>query len=333
MILLNYFGKLVLFLVCLMPSYSVFAEETVANFLELSDKQLKYYQKNNFKILAAIEIQRQTQAGEPLIEFSGLAWDQDQSILYALSDRGFIAHLKPIFKNDQLHNVTLISHHILKDQKAKPLTGKFVDSEGLELINANNNVQNDTELIISFERKPRIVKYSVNGIKQSELTLNNKLNNIKNYSGANKALEAISKHKKFGMITGPERPLKNAQQDFLALHTLKQKYWTFKPNNKNYGSLVGLTTLPDNQLIALERSFPGIFAGVSNTIHLFKLSDDAIEQETLINIDPIAGYFNENFEGITWHKDKRFFMISDDNDNLLQRTILIYFEIPSLNNE
>ena len=93
---------------------------------------------------------------------------------------------------------------------------------------------------------------------------------------------------------------------------------------------MGLTTLPDNRLIALERTFPGIFAGVSNVLHLITLEANALKQETLVKLNPSDGYFNDNFEGISWHEKNRFFMISDDNDNLLQRSILIYFEIPDL---
>lgn len=331
MTLLNYFGRLFIFFSCLAHNPFVSAENSIGIRLDLSIEQLQNYQQKNFNILAVIQFQRQTNTGEPLMEFSGLAWDHDQNLLYALSDRGYITHLKPIFKNGQLSNVQLLAYYKLKDRNGKALTGKSSDSEGLALLNSRNKKTDDTEFIISFERIPRIIQYTTDGDFISEKQINNSLKDITNYSGANKALEAITLHEKYNIITGPERPLKQTADHSLSLHRLNDTQWSFKADNDKHGSLVGLTTLPDNKLIALERIFPGIFAGVSNVIHLITLSDNAIEKETLLKLRPTDGYFNENFEGISWHEENRFFMISDDNDNLLQRTILIYFEIPSLN--
>jgi len=35
----------------------------------------------------------------------------------------------------------------------------------------------------------------------------------------------------------------------------------------------------------------------------------------------------ENFEGVTQHKNNRFFMISDDNKHMLLQSIVVYFEL------
>ncbi|GJM04633.1 MAG: hypothetical protein DHS20C09_06240 [marine bacterium B5-7] len=264
------------------------------------------------------------------MEFSGLAWDHDQKQLTILSDRGFIIHTTPSFEKNRLVNLTLNSYHFLKDKNGKRLKHRLSDSEGLALKNAKNNIEGDTELIISFERVPRIIKFTTKGNYISQYTLANKLDDIKNYAGANKSLEAITQHPKFNIITGPERPLKNTSDNLLSLHTINDEVWHFKPESKDYGSLVGLTTLPDNRLVALERIYSNIFAGVTSVIHLITLDTGTIQVQQLSKLDPSASYFNENFEGIAWHKDNRFFMISDDNDNIFQRTLLVYFEIPNL---
>ncbi len=322
--------KTLLFIGLLYSSF-VTAGESIAIPLNISTSQLEYYEKNNFKILGALQLKSNIDPENRLIELSGIAWDNDEQKLTILSDRGFIINTKPIFNKNKLINLEFLSLHQLENKKGKKLKGSSSDSEGLALINSKNNRFNDTELIISFERKPRIVRYTTEGKLITKETINNSLDDIKKYKGKNKALEAITLHDKFNIITGPERPLKNTGNR-LSLHTLNSKQWAFKPNNENYGSLVGLTTLPNNKIIALERSFPGIFAGITNVIHLISLDEETIEQETLLKLQPSDGYFNENFEGISWHKKKRFFMISDDNDNPFQRTLLIYFEIPSLEN-
>lgn len=330
MTLFNNWGRIIILISILSPCRLIGAEPSIAKPLELSPAQLQHYEQNNFKVLGAVQLNRDAGPKQALVEFSGLAWDHDQKTLIILSDRGFIINVHPIFNEDRLIDVELASFHQLKDAKGKKLRYKATDSEGLALINSKNGKANDTELLISFERRPRIVHYTIEGEFISHEPINNALQDIVNYAGENKGLEAITLHNQFNIITGPERPLDGPSKGLLSLHNLDNKQWGLRPDNENYGSLVGLTTLPDNRLIALERIYPGIFAGVTNVIHLITLDENALKQETLLKIQPSDGFFNDNFEGISWHKNNRFFMISDDNDNFLQRTVLIYFEIPEL---
>jgi hypothetical protein len=329
MMLFKYWDRNFLLFLCLVYSSFLTAEQSIGNPLTLTPTQLQHYEQNNFKILGAIQIDSNADPDYRLIELSGIAWDQDQEELIILSDRGFIIHTKTIFNKAELIDVELLSYHKLKDARDKKLKYSYSDSEGLALINSNNNIKNDTELLISFERKPRVIRYTGKGKFVSNEILPNILKGINNYAAANKALEAITVHKQFNIITGPERPL-DKNGNVLSLHNLNDKEWPIEANNDHYGSLVGLTTLPNNKIIALERSFPSVFAGITNVIHLITLEENSLRQEVLLKLKPIDGYFNENFEGITWHEKNRFFMISDDNDNIFQRTILIYFEIPGL---
>src|SRR5687767_3851331 len=45
--------------------------------------------------------------GLRMSQLSALAWDDDEQLLYALSDKGYLFHLKPEFRDDRLVNVTL----------------------------------------------------------------------------------------------------------------------------------------------------------------------------------------------------------------------------------
>ena len=49
--------------------------------------------------------------------------------------------------------------------------------------------------------------------------------------------------------------------------------------------------------------------------------------ETVALLDTAQGYQIDNFEGLTRHKGNRFFMVSDNNDLFVQRTLLLYFEL------
>jgi len=330
MMLFNCWRRIFLPIICFVYVNIASAEQGIANPVELSHAKIQQLKKDNLNVLGLLQLKQDAGVDFPLMEFSGLGWDEDEGNLIILSDRGYVIHTRPIFDNERLVKLHLLSYHALHNKKGKKLRYKASDSEGLALLNANNNIKGDTTLIVSFERQPRIIQFSVDGKYISRYPLNNELDDIKNYSSANKSLEAITLHSQFNIITGPERPLKKSVDGFLSLHTLDEKIWSITPENTQHGSLVGLTTLPDNRLIALERIYSSIFAGISNAIHLISLQADTLKQKRLVNLKSTAHYFNDNFEGITWHKNKRFFMISDDNDSLLQRSLLVYFEITNL---
>ncbi len=319
------------FLLLILP-LTLNATESIAYSLKLTQQQLSNYKNRNITLNGILKLYGETEANQPLMEFSGLAWGQDDSILYALSDRGYIVHLEPVFEDDQLTDVLLHGKYSLMDDSGKALKETLADSEGLALINANNGIDNDTELVICFERSPRIGRYDVYGKWIADITINNTLANISHYEHVNKSLEAITEHPQFQFISASERPLKQTSNNLFAHDKINASEWEFETSNKDYGSLVGLTTLPDGNIIALERIFQNIFTGVTSVIHSIEFDDNDIVQTQLISLKPADGVFNDNFEAISWHRDNRFFMISDDNDNLLQRSILIYFSIPSLDN-
>lgn len=333
MTLFHYWGRIISAFLLLLQVNTSSAEQNIASRIDLPYPQLQQLERLNFKMLGLLQIQDDAGVDFPLMEFSGLGWDEDEKSLIILSDRGYFIHTRPVFSGEQLNKLKLLSYHHLKNKNGKKLNADFSDSEGLALINANNNIKGDTELIVSFERHPRIIQYKSNGDFISKHPINNELHKIEHYSGKNKALEAITLHKDFNMITGPERPLKKANQNVLSLHTLQKGSWEFVPDNEHYGSLVGLTTLPDNRIIALERIFASVFSGISNVIHVLHLDTDSIKQKQLVKLKSTEHHFNDNFEGIAWHKENRFFMISDDNNNVLQRSLLVYFEIPNLNEQ
>jgi hypothetical protein len=56
-------------------------------------------------------------------------------------------------------------------------------------------------------------------------------------------------------------------------------------------------------------------------------SGELLKPETIVKLDSVEGYHVDNFEGLTRHQGNRFFMISDNNDLFVQRSLLMYFEI------
>ena len=91
---------------------------------------------------------------------SALGWDHDEQVLYALSDYGYIFHLRLEFdEQDLLRDAHVLAVHALLDARGKALRGRLADSEGLVVRYGNNGKANDSQLAISFERRPRIVRF------------------------------------------------------------------------------------------------------------------------------------------------------------------------------
>ncbi len=281
-------------------------------------------QRERIKIHAVAHFSNLTVDGLKLSELSDLAWNNDEGLLHALSDNGYLLNFKPTFKANRLHDLSLVSHCLLRDEAGKKLRWKNSDSEGLALINADNQIKGDTEFIVSFERRPRVIRYQSNGYINSPLNIPGKLLEIENYRGKNKALEAVIIHPHYGLMLGPEFPLKNEEEGMLGLYTLDGQFRNF-PAYFTDGALTGIAITQHNTLISIERAYGGFFTGFKVALHHLRIQDDGLTSEIIAKFLPADGFFNDNFEGIERHRDNFYFMVSDDNNHPLQRGLLVYF--------
>lgn len=262
-----------------------------------------------------------------IAELSGLAWDSDEGLLYALSDNGYLLLLKPRFQEQQMVSLTLEDARALLDERGRPLKYKPSDSEGLAVINDRNSTRGDTELLVCFERIPRILRFDLHGNMLEKLELPAGLDNINFYHSENKSLESVAVHPVYGVITGTELPLKQESDGQMNIYALSGKHWSFPPFNPHYGALVDLAIMQDGGVLALERAYGGLFPIMEITLHHLVLEDESLHHEIIYTFDSRDGLFDENFEGITRHEDNAYFMISDDNNHPLHRTVLVYFSI------
>ena len=285
--------------------------------------------ENQFKLLSIYMVNNFEQ--HPwLYELSGVAWDYDQELLYSVTDTGYLLVLKPLFDGNRVSKIDLLFYYPLLDKKGKPLQGASTDSEGIALVNHKNQILNDTELLISFERLPRVVRYTPQGRLIKETTIAAPLNNSNEYQSANKQLESITELPQGQILTGPERPLKSSTTGIIDLFNSFEKTVHLKLRNPEYGSLVGMTTLPDSNVLALERVFIDVFSGLMFHIHLLNFNGSKHVQSTVYSSRLEDKLLYDNFEGITHHRDNYFFMVSDDNQNAHQRGLICYFQLPGL---
>ena len=287
------------------------------------------------RLLGTVRMPARDIGGEHFQELSGLAWDEDEDLLYAVSDKGALFHLKPVFRNGRLVDVKLLKGYPLRNEHGKILRGKHDDSEGLDILNGDNGKRGDTQLIVSFEVKPRIKRYTPQGKRLGNIRLPDVLRRVKNYQARNDALESVAIHPQLGILTAPEVPLKKTDPWFPTLYSVRGKQWRLPKRPGKKTSIVGMDTLDDGSLLLLERSYRSLVEPMIITLQQVWLDDGCegrktthpCRSRTLAVLDTTKGWSIDNFEGLTHYRGNRFLMISDNNNFWLQRTLVSYFEV------
>ncbi len=282
-------------------------------------------------ILSSFLIKSKITNSLPVIELSDLAWDEDEQLLYAISDEGLLYHLKIEIKNKRLQTVTIIAAMNLKDKNKLPLKGKYSDAEGLAIRNSNNGKQGDSELIISFENKPRIAKYSNTGKYINKVKTVKKLRKRKYFRSNNKALESVALHPKYGVLTASEKPLKAIPLNKQTVYSSKGKEWHFAASKVKNSSITAIEVISKDKILILERAYNGLFSPIVISLRQLNInkcnSVNLCETEEIATFDSSDGWVLDNFEGLTHVRDNQYLMVSDNNNSPLQKTILVLFEI------
>jgi len=272
------------------------------------------------KIHSSYLIKSKSKDSLPVVELSDLAWDADEQLLYAISDEGLLYHLTFEIKNKQLRNVKVLAAMPLLDKQKQALQGKFSDAEGLSLINGNNGKKGDSELLISFENKPRIAKFKTDGHFLKKVKTVKRLRKRKFFRARNKALESVVLHPEFGIMTA---------------YSSTGKEWHFNASKVKNSSITALEILSDNNILILERAYNGLLSPVVislRQLHLDKCDPkNFCKVESLARLDSSEGWILDNFEGLTKISNNQYLMISDNNNNPLQKTILVLFEVTQNN--
>lgn len=285
----------------------------------------------HIRFLGMLQLPNPTVDGMRFSQLSGLAWDNDDGILYAISDKGFLFHLQPVFENGALTGLKLLKAiHLRELGSGKPLKGTRADSEGLDILKGHNGHKGDAELIISFERFPRIVRYRPDGYAIGEYPLPAPLNDARMYQNSNKMLESVCADSKLGILTVPEAPLKGERQGVTHIFNLDGRSWIYPIPEGN--RISALECLGNNRVLVLESNFTGVLGRLEVFLKLATLSPNAslmepVPVETVAALDNGKKYQIDNFEGLARHRGNRFFIISDDNDLFIQRSLLMYFEL------
>ncbi len=285
---------------------------------------------DKLRILSLHELPGLTIGALRFSQLSGLAWDDDDEVLYAVSDKGALFHLRPEFSGDQLVRLTLLKAVPLRGYRTRePVSGLWSDAEGLDIRNARNGRKGDAELIVSFEHHPRIVAYTPDGNAVREYPLPSPLGQRKAYSNGNRMLESVCIDPALGILTVPESPLAGEPEGLTRIFSLEGRTWQYAPA---LGRISAMECLGQGKVLLLEREFGNLTRRNAVALRRVQLplepsASETVRTETLVTLDLADGLAIDNFEGLARHRGNRYFMVSDDNDLFVQRTLLLYFAL------
>jgi hypothetical protein len=256
-------------------------------------------------------------------ELSDLTYDPKANKLYMISDEGRLFAFHAIFSD---------GIDILKPVSATPVTRengkKFKkwkrDSEGLCMGSKGG-------LLISFEGEPRLGLFDTDGRHIRAYKLPKPLRDERNYRSRNKSLEALALHPHYGALMVAEWPLKKDSKKHQTIYALSGKSWYFRAEPESRSATAAIEVMDDGNLLVLERSFTDFldpFVVTLKKVYLEGCAQNTLcQSRVLLKMNSHKGWDVDNFEGLARVGKNRFVMISDDNDNFFQRTLLIYFEV------
>ena len=273
--------------------------------------KLDYTSLQGLRLLSAVELSSyDTGFGG----FSGLL--VDDGALTAVSDKGWWLDAKLRQAGDRL----TLSDAILtqmRDSAGDPLEKQGGDAEGL--------TRRGADTLVSFERDHRIM--TRNGAAGLSNALHHRA--FENFS-TNQGLESLATLPDGRLLTIGEQRKKNGYVVYiLGMNGILARGW-LPPLTRH--APTGADVGPDGKLYVVFRDYSPLL-GVSVMIRRFELAKDGLPdpatREDLARFETRTGI--DNMEGISLWRDAdgrtHLTLISDDNFNGLQRTILVDLEV------
>lgn len=285
----------------------------------------------NVRLLGALKLSPMKVNGFRISELSALAWDEDEQLLYAVSDNGWLFHMRPVLRNGRLVDLAVLGGFGLRDERGKRLRRKRGDSEGMSLSHERNAVRGDTRLTISFEHQPKVLDFAPDGSYIAQHELPPSLADVREYADPNNGMESLAMHPSLGVLTATEKPLRDFPDGMVPIFSLHDEHWYYALSDEPNSALVAIEALPDGSLLMLERAHtyfpPALTTILRRTEPIDGHSSAPLLTRDMAVLRRAQGWDIDNFEGLTRHQGMKFFMVSDNNNRSLQQTLLVYFEL------
>lgn len=258
--------------------------------------------------------------------FSGLAVSRDGAHLTAISDRG--AWLRARIRYDTAGRLAGLDEGRigpLHGRDGKPLRGLAADAEALALLP-------DGSALVAFERRHRILRYPAGPHTLSGRPVRAPAPAGLAAAPFNGGAETLA-HIGGGDLLLLTEGLSRGSGAYAGWIGRKGRWRPFAYARSGGFRPTDATVLPDGDIAVLERHYTPA-TGVSARIVLLRRSGVApgrtLRGRELLHLAPSMTV--DNFEGIAARRGPNgktvLYILSDDNFNPLQRTLLLMFEMP-----
>lgn len=262
--------------------------------------------------------------------FSGLAVSADGERVLAITDRGALLRANLSYLDGRLTGLKDSQLCPLKNTWGEILRGKKGDAEALAILA-------DGSLAVSFERQHRIDRYPPATSERGDCDLieaARALYRIPSWNALppNGGFEAVATIDETTILAISEH---GGTGDGRLIGWLLREHGStsvfYQPSGGGYRP-TDLARLPDGNLLLLERRFT-ILSGVSSRFCV--VDKNSVRAGATLACDLIAQISSplaaENYEGLAARLDSNgdviIYLISDDNFNPLQRTLLMMFRL------
>ena len=112
------------------------------------------------------------------------------------------------------------------------------------------------------------------------------------------------------------------------MYALDGRQWTVPRDSERELGAVAIEVMPDGDLLLLRRRFSLIAPRWEVELNQMTLRvNGTVSMKTLLNLKTGDALAVDNFEGLTYFRDNQYFMVSDNNRNGWQQTVLLQFEV------
>lgn len=253
---------------------------------------------------------------------SALHVTPDGQRMHAVTDRGNWVTATLTYQENDLSGMRNIEITPLLDVNGKPLKGRLRDAESLAIGNS---------LVISFERKHRLWRYTrrIGGYPGLPTPMKTPAGFYR--LSDNGGIEAMTRLCDGRLLVLAEKKF-DQRPGIVGWIQTSSDWFSFRYQTKATLRPTGSVTLPNCDIAVVERSF-SVVSGLK--IRVTRVRTAEIQPTKLISPEELA-YLSyplsvDNFEGIAARVSKNgktlIYLVSDDNFNSEQRTLLVMFEL------
>jgi Esterase-like activity of phytase len=182
--------------------------------------------------------------GRELRGLSGLAWDDDEGWLVAVTDHGLLLRWQIDLEGGHMAAVVGIG--------SARLPGPRVDAESLCLLHAANGQRGDSRVRVADERSFEVLDLGYDARIQSRSALPPPLGAARAQAQDNRGVEAIECHPRHGLIAAPQRPIPPHGRELHRAYAADGRVWAWRAAHGR-STVKAMHRVGERRLLVLER--------------------------------------------------------------------------------